>query len=296
MNKKEIVRLKPECIDCLMKHHLNAAPAGTDTKTKLEYMKRLMQIVVDARLEDSSPTLSPAISRLQREMFGIELYDYTDIKKYFNSLMMEKAPEIEKEIMAAKDPLKLAVQYAMTGNYIDFGAVENVNEEDLNKYLERAKEIPVSEEEYESFKTDIKKAKQLVFLTDNCGEIVMDKLLMEELKRQNPSMNLTVIVRGENVSNDATLADAEQIGLTDMVKVIGNGSAIGGTSMRDISEEALKLMKEADVLIAKGQGNFETLQMCGLNIYYLFMCKCMMFANRFRVPQFTGMLMNDKNC
>jgi len=251
---------------------------------------------VDARLEDSSPTLSPAISRLQREMFGIELYDYTDIKKYFNSLMMEKAPEIEKEIMAAKDPLKLAVQYAMTGNYIDFGAVENVNEEDLNKYLERAKEIPVKEAEYEAFKADIRKAQKLVFLTDNCGEIVMDKLLIKELKRQNPSIDLTVIVRGEDVSNDATLIDAEQIGLTDMVKVIGNGSGIAGTSMKDISEETLNLMKEADVLIAKGQGNFETLQMCGLNIYYLFMCKCMMFANRFRVPQFTGMLINDKNC
>ena len=81
-----------------------------------------------------------------------------------------------------------------------------------------------------------------------------------------------------------------------MIAGAGNGSGIAGTAMSHISEEALELMKEADLLIAKGQGNFETLQQCGLNIYYLFMCKCMMFANRFRVPQFTGMLLNDKNC
>lgn len=296
MNKKEIVRLKPECIDCLLKHHLNACPEETEPKIKLEYMKRLMQIIIDAKLEDSSPTLTPAIHQLQKEMFGMILTDYTEIKKYFNGLMMAKAEQIEKEIFFSKDPLKLALQYAMTGNYIDFGAVEHVNEEDLNKHLAYAKNISVDEAEYEALKADIKKAEKLVFLTDNCGEIVMDKLLIEELKRQNPNMDITVIVRGKEVLNDATLTDAEQIGLTKLVRVIGNGSDIAGTAMNHISEEALELMKEADLLIAKGQGNFETLQQCGLNIYYLFMCKCMMFANRFQVPQFTGMLLNDKNC
>ena len=120
--------------------------------------------------------------------------------------------------------------------------------------------------------------------------------MIEEIIRQNPELHITVIVRGEEVLNDATMVDAEQIGLTSIVKVIGNGSGIAGTSMRDISKEASDLMEQADVLIAKGQGNYETLQQCGLNIYYLFLCKCMMFANRFQVPQFTGMLMNDRNC
>lgn len=294
--KKEIVRLKPECIDCLLKHHLNVAPEGTDVKLKLEYMKRLMQIIVDAKLEDSAPTLNPAIHKLQKDMFGMVLYDYTEIKKHYNELMMEKVPEIEKAILTSEEPLKLAIQYAMTGNYIDFGAVDNVNENDLNKYLMAAKDISVNEEEYVSLKNDIKKAKSLVYLTDNCGEVVMDKLFIEEIGRQNPELHITVIVRGEEVLNDATIADAEQIGLTDIVKVIGNGSGIAGTSMSDISKEALELMEQADVLIAKGQGNYETLQHCGLNVYYLFLCKCMMFANRFLVPQFTGMLINDRNC
>ena len=294
--KNEIVRLKPECIDCLLKHHLNVAPEGTDTKTKLKYMKGLMQVIVDAKLEDSAPTLNPAIHKLQKDMFGMVLYDYTEIKKHYNELMMEKVPEIEKAILTSEEPLKLAIQYAMTGNYIDFGAVDNVNENDLNKYLMAAKDISVNEEEYVSLKNDIKKAKSLVYLTDNCGEVVMDKLFIEEIGRQNPELHITVIVRGEEVLNDATIADAEQIGLTDIVKVIGNGSGIAGTSMSDISKEALELMEQADVLIAKGQGNYETLQNCGLNVYYLFLCKCMMFANRFLVPQFTGMLINDRNC
>ena len=102
-------------------------------------------------------------------------------------------------------------------------------------------------------------------------------------------------MRGQEILNDATMRDAEQIGLTDMVPVIGNGSGIAGTFMKDISRESKELMENADVLIAKGQGNFETLQLCGLNIYYLFLCKCEMFARRFQVPQFTGILVNEKN-
>ena len=292
---KEIVRLKPDCINCLLKNNLNRCPEGTDTKTRLEYMKRLMQIIVDADLDVSAPALNPAVHALQKEMFGMEPEDYTETKKYFNNLMMEKAVSIDKEIEASPEPLKRALQYAMTGNYIDFGAMENVNEEDLEKLLTNAKNIPVDEQEYTAFLEDIKKAERIVYMTDNCGEVVMDKLLIQEIKRQNPEARITVLVRGQEILNDATMRDAEQIGLTDMVPVIGNGSGIAGTFMKDISRESKELMENADVLIAKGQGNFETLQLCGLNIYYLFLCKCEMFARRFQVPQFTGILVNEKN-
>ena len=119
-------------------------------------------------------------------------------------------------------------------------------------------------------------------------------MLIKTLKSLYPELQITSMVRGVPVLNDATIDDAKQIGLTDTVEVMGNGSTIAGTCLEDVSEEALNVIKNADVIISKGQGNFETLYGCGLNVYYLFMCKCTLFANRFHKNLFEGMLINDK--
>ena len=139
-------------------------------------------------------------------------------------------------------------------------------------------------------------AKRLVYISDNCGEIVMDKILLGILKENYPRLQMTVIVRGKPVLNDATMEDAIQIGLDREMAVIGNGTDVAGTCLEELSEQARTAIEEADVIFAKGQGNFETLQKCGKNIYYIFMCKCDMFAKRFNVPKYTGVLINDKNC
>ena len=119
---------------------------------------------------------------------------------------------------------------------------------------------------------------------------------MEQIRKINPAAKFTAIVRGGDVLNDATAEDAYQVGLTDIVEVVGNGSDIAGTCLDELSCEAFCAIDEADVILAKGQANFETLRKCGRNIYYIFMCKCEMFAKEFQVPRFTGMLVNDKNC
>lgn len=291
---REVIRLKPECINCVLQKNLNLCPEGIDSKIRLEYMKRLMEILANAELDECVPALNPSIYQLKKELLGIEPENYTETKRYFNALMMEKAELLQREILIAEDPLKMALQYAMTGNYIDFGAMDQVSEEELEKLLARAPQIPVEEKEFTSLREDIIKAEKMVYLTDNCGEVVMDKLFLEEIRKENPIASITVLVRGQEILNDATMADAEQIGLTEMVSVIGNGSGIAGTSLKHISSEARTLLENADVIIAKGQGNFETLQECGLNIYYIFLCKCDMFSDRFQVPKFTGMLINEQ--
>ena len=114
-----------------------------------------------------------------------------------------------------------------------------------------------------------------------------------EIMKEFPDISVTALVRGREVLNDATLSDAKEAGLDDMVKVITNGTGIPGTSLSEISYDAKKAVFDADVIISKGQGNFETLMYSRLNIYYIFMCKCKMFAERFNVEPFTGMLLND---
>lgn len=292
--EKQPIRLRPECISCMIKSKIDTVPESISVEEKVEYMQRILKEIAELPKYHSAPVAVRGIYRIQKEMFGFE-ENYSEIKSHFNQLMMEKEPKLWENIQEADEPLKLAIQYAMTGNYIDFGAMDHVDEAMLEQFFEEAKKNPVNESEYVTLKKEIEQAEKIVFLHDNCGEIVVDKLLIQEIKELNPNAQITSIVRGYDVVNDATIEDAEQIGLTKIVNVIGNGSDIGGTCLEEISEEASELIDSADVIIAKGQGNFETMQNCGKNIYYIFMCKCEMFANRFQVPKYCGMLINDKN-
>lgn len=295
MSEVKVNRLMAECIQCLIRGHIDHYPENCSAQEKVTYIQKLLKVMAEAPSTVSAPVLAREIYKIQNEMFGNEI-DYTEIKKHFNQVMMEKAISIEKELEATEEPLKLGIQYAMMGNYIDFGALGNVDEDKLGEFLKEAKYITVKEEEYRALKYDLAGAKNMVYLTDNCGEIVMDKLLLQVIQKLYPEIQITIIVRGMPVVNDATMEDAEQIGLTEQFRVIGNGSDIAGTCLDEVTEEAVEMIEKADVIFAKGQGNFETLQQCGKNIYYIFMCKCEMFANRFQVPRFSGMLLNDKNC
>ena len=290
----ERIRLNSGCISCLLKSRLEDFPEDTPHEKQIEYMQRVLKAISETPKSVGAPVIVRTINQIQKEMFGYNK-DFTHVKSHFNNLMLEMVPFVRDKLSQSEDSLKLAIQYAMTGNYIDFGAMNNVDEEELQKLLDSSSNNHVDEQEYAALRADLEKAKKVVYLTDNCGEIVMDKLLIEEILKFNPKVEVTVIVRGFPVLNDVTMEDAIQVGLTEMVNVIGNGSEIAGTYLEEISEEAKNVIDSADVILAKGQGNFETLRMCGENIYYMFMCKCDMFAKRFQVPKYYGMLIRDKN-
>ena len=290
MNNK---RLTSYCLGCVTKNQLHKYPENITEEQTLAYMQRALKIISEAQLCDSAPVLVNRLDKLRMEMFG-ETIDYSWLKHYFNEYVMKKEEQILWDVNNAEDCLLRALQYSMTGNYIDFGAVENVTEEQFEDILKNAKDILFNESTYDALKKDLAAANSLVFLHDNCGEIVFDHILIKTIKKLNPDLNITSFVRGFPVLNDATIEDAKQIGLTQTVSVVENGSSIAGTCLDEISAEALECINHADLIISKGQGNFETLNGCGLNVYYLFMCKCKMFADRFKKNLFEGMLINDK--
>jgi len=220
--------------------------------------------------------------------------DYTEIKQHFNQLMLKLLPYMQEQVRAADDALKMAVQYAMVGNFIDFGVMDEVDDNELRHKVDAAKDISIAPGVLQSFRQEIERAHRLVLFTDNCGEIVTDKLLISVLRDINPQLYVTVIVRGMPVVNDATLEDAHQIGMEEVAnRIIGNGAAMPGNVIGAISSEAMDEVRQADVLVSKGQGNFEGLSGCGLNIFYLFLCKCDAFIQRFDVPQFTGVMTRE---
>lgn len=279
-----VQRLNPQCISCLLNKHLN-------NSQKTEYMQGVLKIIGNADISTSAPEIVEQINEFKASLG--ETSDFSEIKRYFNELMLSLEKEIEVQIETSKNPLKTAVKYAMAGNFIDFGAMDNVHEEKLKENLENAQSIFINEDEFKKFESEISTAQSIVYLIDNCGEIVLDKLLIKQILRLNSNVKINVIVRGKPVLNDCTIDDANQVGLDKLVSVTGNGTAIPGTVLNRIFPEAKSLIDNADLIISKGQGNFETLHHSGRNIYYIFLCKCKMFAERFGVDAFTGMFINE---
>ena len=267
-------------------------PKNCTEEQKLIYKQRVFKVLSEAKDFESVPLLIKRIADVQTELFG-KSTDYTEIKKYYNQYVMEKFPKLRKKILRSDDSLRSAMQYSLIGNFIDFGAMKTVDNNKFEQLLEKSSKIELGIE-YEKIRKDLERAKRLVFLTDNCGEIVFDKALIQTIKSLYPLISIIVIVRGQAVLNDATMEDAKEIELLDECTVIGNGTNVAGTCLELITEQARVAINSADIIISKGQGNFETLQDCGLNAYFLFMCKCEMFAKRFGVEKYEGLLINDR--
>ncbi len=289
----KIKRLRSECINCLAKRNMNSYPENTPEEQKLTYDRSVLQILLDAKEDEGAPIIVSRITALRAEMFGLT-DEYAEIKSYFNHLIYEKEEELFASIEENSDPLLLALKYALVGNYIDFGALDSVDEQKLWDLIKGAEELPLSDVEYQHLQKDLSSGQNLVYLTDNCGEIVLDKLLLRLLRKLYPQLTITVIVKSCYVLNDVTMDDAIQVKLTDYAHVIGNGNAASGTWLEALSEEASAAIEAADVIIGKGQANYETLRYCGKNIYYLFLCKCAMLARDCNVPLMTGMFINDR--
>ncbi len=285
-------RLCSDCIRCLLKN-VSDIPENTPEAIRLDYMQQALAILADAPHTASAPVIAWEISRARQAFFGPDM-GYAALKRRFNQLMLGCEEAVQARIRRAADPLFSAMRFALAGNYIDFGALDNVDEAELLKMLENADDIPLDPALCEELRSRLASAQRLVYLTDNCGEVVLDKLFLKEIRRQYPQLSVTILVRGEPVLNDATLEDARQVGLFQAGRVIGSGNGVAGTCLEMLSEEAAQAVNEADLILAKGQGNFETLRGCGKNIYYLFLCKCEMFARRFGVERLTGMLIHDR--
>ena len=288
-----VERLNSQCISCLLNKHLKDFPDDFSTSEKTKYMKGILKIIGDANMGVSAPEIVEQIN-VFKEKNGITT-DFSKIKKFYNDYLLSMEMRIEQKLAVSRNPLKLALQYAMAGNYIDFGTMKSVDEPAVMETLLNAKNIEINDMLYECFKNEISEAKSIVYLIDNCGEIVLDKLLIKQILKFNNNVKITAVVRGKPVLNDCTLEDAKYVGLDKIVEVIDNGTGIAGTVLSKITPQTLNAIENADIIISKGQGNFETLHHCGKNIYYMFLCKCKMFAERFGVDTFTGMFINDKN-
>jgi uncharacterized protein with ATP-grasp and redox domains len=235
-------------------------------------------------LNQSPPVTAQRIHRRLRELTGVA-DPYREAKDWQNRIAMGLIPKFRAEIESARDPLLMAARLAIAGNVIDLGSNGNLTEADVRQSLNQALTEPFFGDT-DKFRQEIAKAKSILYLADNAGEIAFDQLLVEQISPDR----VTLVVRGNPVINDATLADARMVGIDKIVKVINNGSDAPGTILNDCSDELRRRFADADLIIAKGQGNFETLSNEPGNIFFLFKVKCPVIADLVNQPQGTQML------
>jgi len=204
-------------------------------------------------MDEAASVMGQRIHRLLRKIVGME-DPYRDVKDHQNRMALALLPELKTRIEAATDPLIMALRLAIAGNVIDLGVYGNVTEFDVRESVSQALAEPFVGEQ-SGFRNAVAEAQRILYLADNAGEIAFDRLLIEQIA----PARVTVAVRGGPVINDATMADARAVGLHEIVEVIDSGSDAPGTLLDDCSLAFKRRFAEADLILAKGQGNFETL-------------------------------------
>ena len=269
------MKTNTHCIPCFLRQAnetLDRISVPENKKRKI--LKAVSDAIFKVSFEKSPPHVARKVYEVISELTGIE-DAYKKEKKHANELVLKLYPELKKRINNSGNPLFEAVRLAAIGNIIDLGVKSTFNlEEELQEDLNTEFKIF----DFEIFKDKLGKAKNILYIADNTGEIVFDKLLIEEIKKP-----VTIAVRGKPIINDATLEDALSCGLDKVARVISSGSDGPAAILDSCSEEFLKLYHKADLIISKGQGNFE--ELCDRNepIFFIFKAKCAAIADDLQV-------------
>lgn len=259
-----------------------------------KYLKEIRSIIEGCDDHASAPYLVYLFNQVYEKHFG-KLVSYKEIKKKYNDLVLSMENVLKKRIEQAMDPLTTAFTFARIGNFIDFGAMDHVDEEVFVSLFEKEQLSPADQKVMDSFLRQCEKAKTFLLVTDNCGEIVVDKLFLEQLHHRFPDLKINILVRGEEVLNDATQEDAEYVGINQYGTIYTNGYPVAGTIYDMLPDDVKEMFEHSDVILAKGQGNYESLSKQGRHIFYSFLCKCDLFTDRFQVPKFSGIFVEEKS-
>ena len=262
-----------DCIPCFVQQAIRAARHLSDDPDVQERIVREALCCIGAvDFHEPPPRTSQIFYRRLSEITGIpDLYQADKDRQ--NRLALKLLPALKEQIGISPDPLLLAARLAIAGNIIDLGANGNLTIADIHEAVDQA----LNEQlvgDWEKFKSAVSEARDILYLADNAGEIVFDRLLIEQILPKP----VTLVVRGAPTINDALQTDAKAAGLDKLVDIIDNGSDAPGTLLGDCSREFLRCFATADLIIAKGQGNYETLCNEPRNIFFLFKIKCPVIA------------------
>ena len=262
-----------DCIPCLLKGAIATVKLATeDHELQEKTMRRVLEKMARFEVQNSPPYFTALLQEIiEKECACFD--PYKEVKQRFNRGMLELYPYLEKVVNESANPFEQAIRYAASANIIDFGIFSDITIEQAQKTLEKCVNMPLCGNTAAELKQDIEHAQKILYLADNSGEIVLDKLLLTRMPREK----VTYVVKGHPAINDALMEDAQEVGIKDLVRVIDNGTTLPlpGTVLEHCSPAFRQEFTAADLIIAKGQGNFETLdELPDKKMYFIFKAKC----------------------
>ena len=262
--------------------------AGVNGNRGRGIRRRAEAIIERAPLDEVPARTTTLIHRMLREATGVD--PYRSVKETYNHIALDMLPALRNRAAASGDCLEGGVRAAVAGNVIDFGIYETI---DLNRSIDESFRLPLSPAPFRSFAAKVSSSRRILYLCDNAGEIVFDRVLLEVLRAAGK--DVTAVVKGSPVINDATLDDARAAGLYECARVIDNGSDGIGTLLETCSGSVLDEYRAADLIISKGQANYETLmQEEDERVFFLFKVKCRVVASYLKRPDGDIVVMEGK--
>jgi len=271
-----------DCIPCFYRQALDAARiAGTDEIKQKQIVDIISRLIPDFPLEASPPEMGREIYSLVGKISGVK-DPFKEIKENSNKFALKLYPELKQEINNSEDRLLTAVKLSIIGNIIDYGAKNSLDVPKEIDYLFQGNFIINNENnsttfKYKQFKKALNKVNNIIYLADNAGEVVFDRLLIEELVEEL-GKEVIYVVKGKPIINDALIEDALFCGINKAAKITSSGSDAPGTILKYCSPEFMELYQEAELIISKGQGNYESLSEEDKSIFFLFKAKCPVIA------------------
>lgn len=274
-----------DCLPCLFRQVIDAGRlVSSDESFHRELVKQAAFVVAESCLDSPPPVLAGLVHRKLRSMVG-DSDPWREIRLRQNRLALNILPQISDILSMDSDQFGLATRLAIAGNIIDLGSGNDPTDVQLLEAVLEAVNKPVTGD-FEAFRALAAQAGKILYIADNAGEIVFDRLLVEQLDPRK----VVLVVRGAPVINDAVREDARIGGLEDLVPVIESGSDIPGIVLSECSLEFRQAFKDADLIIAKGQGNFETMSDLDANIVFLLKIKCPVVSTLTNLPTGTAAL------
>lgn len=273
------MKINEKCLPCLINQVVKVANI-TKCSNRDDLYHQVFEQLSKIDFNKSNPEIIGMIFELVKKHLNNE-DPYQEIRQYYNNLFLQSYDDFDKKI----NSFKTAIKYAIIGNIIDFSPINNQEITKIDDWFDNIDNLSLTIDHVDKLINDIKKAKTILYLGDNCGEICLDKLLLKRIKQLNPSLKIYFGVRGKPVVNDSIESDAYEVGIDEYASIISNGDNSLGTILSRTSAQFNQIYQNCDFVIAKGQANFESLSEENKKIYFLLMVKCGVIAKYINVPE-----------
>ena len=260
-----------ECLPCLSRNAVVLAERSSDDPLiRGRIVRDSMKMLADADLSQPPPFYAAEIMKITMDHCSCPQTDfYRDDKEKSTALAKKLLQELDAIPEYDPDSFESRLRLAIAGNILDFGVFSDLNLNEALQTIRQAFTAPIDFEAMRKLEKRIASARKILYVLDNCGECVFDRVFMELFKDK-----VTVGVRGQNSLNDVTRKELAESGYGPEIPIVDNGSNIPGTMTEFLPDSFKSVMESADLIIAKGQGNFETMNEISLPVSFLFLAKC----------------------